>query len=252
MSNLEIESVQRLWRLYMGSIYKLEVEHLGPYQKLRRQIVDWAGVSPNHVIVDAGCGTGAIMQEFIDRGHSGPIYGFDRDEEALRVAKERFVGNTNVRIIHRDLDRKDAMVSMIGEGVADRVISNLSLYALHNPGQTIEESWRLLKPGGLFIVNNLFNPDVDAVVAAHECWLKDEANDKDREYHQAYLWAYEIMILINRHIKRLSHEGTFHHWPLERLVSEMEAHKFMIELTDASTYAGTSCAATGRRPNNKN
>ena len=107
-------------------------------------------ISPGMRILDAGCGSGRNLVYLLREGYE--VCGVDSDAQAVE----------NVRALARKLApalpssnfRTEAVEQMSFEdGWADLVISNTVLHLAGDDAQfeaMLRESWRVLKPGGLF------------------------------------------------------------------------------------------------------
>jgi SAM-dependent methyltransferase len=96
-------------------------------------------------VVDVGCGDGAatILASQINPGHR--IVGVDWSADALRHARRR--GLTLVRA------EVESAGLPIASGSADVVIMSELIEHLVDPDSALEESWRVLKPGGTLLLS---------------------------------------------------------------------------------------------------
>jgi len=155
-----------------GRMHRLERDHWW-FRGKRAAIaalLDRAGVSPpgpRDLVVDVGCGTGAILERF---GAGATAVGIDDHEDALRHAREKS------RAL---LARSDARALPFRTASVDRVF--LLDVAEHVPedGAVFSEIRRVLKPTGLAVVH----------VPAHpRMWSPhDEAMHHVRRYTRAAL-----------------------------------------------------------------
>jgi len=126
-------------------------------ESLERELPDWR----EKEILDAGCGTGAILQRL---GNPNKNVGVDLAPEAISLCRRR--GLNNVR-------QADIMALPFGDASFDAVICASVLYHqwVQDPGGALRELHRVLRPGGLLLVNVpafqfLHSPHDEAVMTA--------------------------------------------------------------------------------------
>ena len=74
---------------------------------LLKEVIEGLGIKADGIYVDCTIGGGGHSSKIVERlSEKGHLYGFDRDNEAVKVCKERFKNNKNVTIIHANY--KDA------------------------------------------------------------------------------------------------------------------------------------------------
>lgn len=97
-------------------------------------------------ILDAGCGTGGLLLFLRNCGYWN-LKGFDRSSDAIEWCRRR---DLDVR----QGDLKD-IAGLYAEKSTDVIVSNDTLYFFNEREQedVVEQSWRVLKPGGLLILN---------------------------------------------------------------------------------------------------
>jgi SAM-dependent methyltransferase len=109
------------------------------FQELRAELPDWN----EKKILDAGCGTGAILKRL---GNPEKNVGIDLAPEAIEFCRRR--GLTNVW-------QEDVSALPFDDASFDAVISSSVIYHdwVPNVARAIGEMRRVLRPGGLLIVN---------------------------------------------------------------------------------------------------
>lgn len=118
------------------------------FQALHARIADQLGacLGPSGEILDAGCGTGGLIRR-LARKHSGWRWtGIEVDPLAVRLARQR-VGES-VRLV-------EGSVSALPfpEASFDAVVSADVLYHLDDDATAVRQAFRVLRPGGVLIVN---------------------------------------------------------------------------------------------------
>lgn len=143
------------------------------WDELHRRVSDPAAKSqalawllpPGAVVVDAGCGTGALLPELAAVG--ARVIAVDnapgRLEDARRFADERELEGIEFR-------RGDLDALPIADGEADAVIAQLALHHAPRPQTAIADMTRVLRPGGVLVITDFTPHD--------ETWLRDEHADQ--------------------------------------------------------------------------
>ena len=105
------------------------------------------GPGPFRHFVDAGTGTGRVLQLFADRFEHGT--GIDINHAMLAYARAKLtaVGVMNARVRHGDLYDLG-----LEDGSADAVAIHQVLHFLSDPAQAISEAARILEPGGRLLI----------------------------------------------------------------------------------------------------
>ena len=105
-----------------------------------------AGVGARGEILDAGCGTGGLIRR-LEAKHPGWRWtGLDLDPLAARLARERVGGEVS-------LVEGSVTALPFPEASFDAVVSADVLYHLDDDGAAVAEACRVLRPGGIFVVN---------------------------------------------------------------------------------------------------
>ena len=103
-------------------------------------------------LLDFGCGTGNVTVDLARRiGPDGFLVGVDPDEERIKIAKKRFEGHDNVKIVYGSIDEAEA------EAPYDVINANHVVHwisAKEHEG-LLRKVYRSLRPGGTFGFNTL-------------------------------------------------------------------------------------------------
>ncbi|HEV2429278.1 MAG TPA: methyltransferase domain-containing protein [Thermoplasmata archaeon] len=112
--------------------------------------LDLVGIEPGQHVIDLGAGIGYYDPEILDRlGPSGRLTIVDIDPENLELARQR---------IHDDRRASlhvgsGADLGFLGDASVDRALLLFVLCCLAEKERTLDEVWRVLRPGGrLFAV----------------------------------------------------------------------------------------------------
>lgn len=137
-----------------------------------------ADAQPGQVCVDLGCGRGRDALHLAVRvGPGGRVFGLDASPKMVAAARERAAeaGAANVSFIECPLESL-----ALPDGTADWVVSNCALNHAADKAQVWREIHRVLKPGGRFMVSDIYAVEPIAErfrtdpVAVAECWAGAE------------------------------------------------------------------------------
>jgi ubiquinone/menaquinone biosynthesis C-methylase UbiE len=108
---------------------------------------------PNGILVDAGCGPGYLVLDLANNFPDLKIVGVDISAQMLALAQKRLsrIG-CDRRVTFQEADVSDLP---LGENSIDFVVSTLSLHHWIEPRTTMEEIYRVLKPGGRILIFDL-------------------------------------------------------------------------------------------------
>lgn len=131
-------------------------------------------VRPGEVCVDLGSGRGNDVIRMADEaGEKGYVYGIDISEGMISKAKanlEKF-DVSNAEILKAELENLP-----LADNKVDAVISNCTINHAANKPAVWSEVYRILKPGGRFVVSDIYATSSIAdeyrndPVAVAECW----------------------------------------------------------------------------------
>lgn len=103
------------------------------------------GLRGDEVVVDAGCGTGRVTELLLPHLPEGLVLAVDASEAMVGVARERFAGESRVRVEHRDL-----LLLEVEEPV-DVIFSTATFHWIEDHERLFERLARILKPGGRLV-----------------------------------------------------------------------------------------------------
>ena len=138
-----------------------------------RRLIDALGLEANQTILELGCGTGNTVRRLAGRGDVY-VVGLDLLGEMLSQARRRLKRVAGAC----SLVRADARLLPFRDQAFDRVYAESSLGIQTSSGirRVLEEAFRVLRPGGLFVANEaIWKPDVDPATVTIVNRLSEEA-----------------------------------------------------------------------------
>ena len=102
---------------------------------------------PGDKVLDAGCGTGALLHALSSQHPKLELAGLDLSPEMLGVAGARLGGSVELR-----QGRMEAMP--FGDARFDLVVSTSVFHYLRRPDEALAEAWRVLRPGGRILITD--------------------------------------------------------------------------------------------------
>jgi ubiquinone/menaquinone biosynthesis C-methylase UbiE len=124
--------------------------------RLRRSLLDQAGLQPHHRVLDVGCGTGSLAVLIKRLYPTVDVTGIDPDPKALARA-ERKAKRAAVSV---RFDRGFADTLAYPDASFDRVFSSLMFHHLARGDRerSLREMLRVLQPGGQLELLDIANP----------------------------------------------------------------------------------------------
>jgi ubiquinone/menaquinone biosynthesis C-methylase UbiE len=112
--------------------------------------VDRLTVGSGHHVVDLGAGVGFLGEAILERlGAGGRLDLVEPDPAHLTTIRERFHGEPRVQTFQASA----AHVPFLGDATVDRVVLSLVLCCMVEKEAALDETWRILRPGGLALVS---------------------------------------------------------------------------------------------------
>ncbi len=117
-------------------------------------LVDSAGFTGTESVIDLGCGPGHTALACARK--AGKVIGIDVTPEmvvaATALANQRSLDNVEFRVGNVE------QLPFVSNSL-DVVTSRVSAHHYSDPGRAISEAFRVLKPGGLFLVSDTVSPE---------------------------------------------------------------------------------------------
>ncbi len=124
---------------------------------IRAKAIKLSGIKTGLVTVDLGAGTGFMSEELLKSDNS--VIAVDQSQNMLDVMNNKFGTQSKFRTV-----LAEATNLPLKDNSVDFVFANMYLHHLENPQLAIKETYRILKPGGKFIVTDLDEHNHDFLV----------------------------------------------------------------------------------------
>ncbi len=126
-----------------------QANELSPAQRHRWRLVvrELAGLPDGAVVVDLGCGSGALLERIAQAVPKATLIGIDMEPQALALATRRL---PTAQFVRADLDAGLRPAEL--NGVASAVVCSEVLEHLERPEDALVLANEILRQGGLLIV----------------------------------------------------------------------------------------------------
>ncbi len=145
----------------------------------RPEMIRLAGDVAGLEILDAGCGSGPLMEAL--RAQDAVVSGFDLSPAMVELARERLGADSDVRVA--DLG---APLPYSDEAF-DLVVASLSLHYVEDWASTLSELRRVLRPGGRLVVS-IIHPTVYAIVYPEADYFALTQYSEDYDFGDGTVW----------------------------------------------------------------
>lgn len=135
------------WNLH-SLAYDIKIDsHV--HRNLQSYIIESLNLNSTDVLLDAGCGTGALeLALYKSEKTVKRIIALDKSKQMLNKAKKNLAHSTlNIKFVNADLEKK----LPIKESSVKKIACSNVLYNLKSPEKTLKEFFRILKPRGILV-----------------------------------------------------------------------------------------------------
>jgi len=148
----------------------MNIASMGYYRGFIKSAIADAAIRKDDSILDLGCGTGRnafLMSKYLD--DQGRITGLDISEAMEQQFLNRFRGDPRVKFINERIDQPIEL----GE-LYDKVFISFVIHGFpHEVRSTvIQNAFNHLKPGGVFIILDFAEFDMDTMPSVHRAVFK--------------------------------------------------------------------------------
>jgi ubiquinone/menaquinone biosynthesis C-methylase UbiE len=146
---------------------------------LRDKAIKTAEISYHSIVADIGAGSGFITEGLLDKVEK--IIAVDQSEKMLSYMRKKFSGCNNI-----DYRIGESEKLPIADEETDYVFANMYLHHVENPQKSINELYRILKPGGKLIISDADTHNYEFLVTEqHDIWMGFDRTDIKKWYNNA-------------------------------------------------------------------
>ena len=124
-----------------------------------RDIADLLKKAPYESLLDVGCGTGFLL-ELLSSQKAAQYTGLDLSPEMIKMAEKKTIPGTEFTV-------GSAEALPFADGSFDVVTCSQSFHHYPHPKKAMAEAWRVLKPGGLYILSDTGISGIGAWIDNH-------------------------------------------------------------------------------------
>ena len=126
------------------------------------------GLRGDEEVIDAGCGTGRVTELLLHYLPNGKVLAVDASRTMVEAARERFAGDSRVRVERQDLLQLEV------DRPVDVIFSTATFHWIRDHDRLIRRLARALKPGGKLVAQCGGKGNIDRTVAATERVMGEE------------------------------------------------------------------------------
>lgn len=150
-------------------------------------------------MLDIGAGPGRICLDACLRIPDSRVFGVDLSESMLAIARKHLASSgLGERVTFHIMDACDLSFE---DDSFDTVFSNTILHHLPRPEQMLAEAWRVLRPGGVLLIRDLYRPEnetrLDELVQLHAADATPRQRQLFRDSLKAALTPDELRALVD-------------------------------------------------------
>ena len=139
----------------------------GSHRLWKKELIDLMNIQKNETIVDVGSGTGDLINLILKLKKNNSIYAVDLNSEMLKYAEKRHK-NKNVSFLKANAENLPFNNSSM-----DKYIISFCLRNVTDIDRALRESYRILKPGGIFYCLEFSSPESSLIKKVYNQYKKN-------------------------------------------------------------------------------
>ncbi len=140
---------KRFFRTVAPQWDRLKKEVLGDFDlnRLFEDHIREQQIGSGQMVADLGCGTGEMLSRLLNAAAPATLIGVDSSPEMLEQARIRLPERTGLELRLGELENLP-----MRDFEVDAAVMSMVLYHIYEPEKSIQEVFRVLKPGGVFLL----------------------------------------------------------------------------------------------------
>ena len=165
-----------------------DITSLGIHRSWKNDLINWLAPQGGQNLADIAGGTGDIANKFINAGGNS-AHIFDVNEEMIQVSKQKY---RNVRNLKWTIASAEDIPAL--DNSFERATISFGLRNITDRNKSLQEIYRILKPGGRFICLEFSHVENDILKKFYNLWsfkIMPFLGDKVTGNKEAYTYLAE-------------------------------------------------------------
>ena len=165
-----------------------DITSLGIHRNWKSDLINWIAPQSNQNLADIAGGTGDIAYKFLNAGGNS-AHIFDINKEMIQVSKQKYKNIHNLKWSIASAENIPAL-----DNSFERATMSFGLRNITDRNKSLQEIYRILKPGGRFICLEFSHVENDFLKKFYDLWsfkIMPLIGDKVTGNKEAYTYLVE-------------------------------------------------------------
>lgn len=140
---------------------------LGAHRLWKAELIEFLNIQKKDKIIDVGSGTGDLINLILKKNLKNILFSVDLNDEMLNYGKKKFK-RKNVQFIKANAEKLP-----FENNCFDKFIISFCLRNVTNINKALAESFRVLKPGGIFYCLEFSKPEINIINKIYDTYKKN-------------------------------------------------------------------------------
>ena len=147
--------------------YMNDIMSFGTHRIWKKELVDFMNIQITDKVIDVGSGTGDLINLILKKNLTNNIYSIDLNTEMLKYGEKKFIGK-KVKFVNANAERLP-----FSNDYFDKFIISFCLRNVTDVNKALNESYRVLKPGGIFYCLEFSKPENQIINLIYKNYKKN-------------------------------------------------------------------------------